>query len=68
MNNQYQEGEKIKWLSILNGKITQLIGRVSSIQGETICAIGQDIFGNWWRDYVSIYDRSIAKIENDETH
>lgn len=59
----FVEGEKITWSAIINGKVTRLKGDVSSITGETMCCIGKCVItGNWWRDYVSIYDKSITRL------
>ena len=71
MNNQEQkvadsafvEGDKIIWSSIANGKVVRLKGDVSSIVGETMCCIGKCVAtGIWWRDYVSIHDKSITRL------
>jgi hypothetical protein len=54
------EGTKIIWTANVNGKAVHLKGDVSSISNETLCCIGRDIAtGNWWRDYVSMNDKSI---------
>lgn len=56
-------GDKIYWSAIINGKITRLKGDVSDIVGDTMTCIGQCVSTeNWWRDYVSIFDKSIKKI------
>lgn len=58
----FVEGDKIAWSAIVNGKVVRLKGDVSSIVGETMCCIGQCVVtGNWWRDYVSIHDKSISR-------
>jgi hypothetical protein len=45
------------------GKVVHLKGDVSSIVGETMCCIGKCVAtGNWWRDYVSIHDKSISRL------
>lgn len=57
------EGDKIAWTAIVNGKVVHLKGDVSSIVGETMCCIGKCVAtGNWWRDYVSIHDKSICRL------
>jgi hypothetical protein len=67
-NNQtipsYSEGDKITWTAIVGGKEIHLTGDVSSITGETMCCIGKCQNGDWWRDDVSIYNLSVAKINH----
>lgn len=62
-NKDFIQGDKISWSVIVNGKVVNLNGKVSSIYGKTMCLIGKCIeTGNWWRDYVSIHDKSIRRI------
>lgn len=59
----FVEGDKIEWSSIIYGKLTKLKGDVSSINNDTMCCIGKCIVtGQWWRDYISIYDNTIKKL------
>ncbi|MDX9847789.1 MAG: hypothetical protein RBT74_12470 [Tenuifilaceae bacterium] len=59
----FVEGDKIAWSTIVNGKIVRLKGDVSSIVGGTMCCIGKCVAtGNWWRDYISINDKSISRL------
>ena len=61
--SSFVEGDKIAWSTIVNGKIVRLKGDVSSIVGETMCCIGKCVAtGNWWRDYISINDKSIIRL------
>lgn len=62
-DSAFVEGDKIAWSAIVNGKVVRLKGDVSSIVGETMCCIGKCVAtGNWWRDYVSIHDKSISRL------
>ena len=62
-DSAFVEGDKIAWSAIVNGKVTRLKGDVSSIVGETMCCIGKCVAtGNWWRDYVSIHDKSVSRL------
>lgn len=62
-HNAFVVGDKIAWAAIVNGKITRLEGGVSDIVGETMLCIGKCVAtGNWWRDYVSIYDKSVSRL------
>lgn len=64
-DHTFNVGDKISWLTIVNGKVTKLKGDVSQINGETMTCIGKCLAtGNWWRDLVSIYDESITLIES----
>lgn len=59
----FSEGDKIAWSAIVNGKVVRLKGDISSIVGETMCCIGKCVAtGNWWRDYVSIHDKSVSRL------
>lgn len=59
----FSEGDKIAWSAIVNGKVVRLKGDVSSIVGETMCCIGKCVAtGNWWRDFVSIHDKSVSRL------
>ncbi len=62
-DSAFVEGDKIAWSAIVNGKVVRLKGDVSSIVGETMCCIGKCVStGKWWRDYVSIHDKSISRL------
>jgi hypothetical protein len=62
-DSAFSEGDKIAWSAIVNGKVVRLKGDVSSIVGETMCCIGKCVAtGNWWRDYVSIHDKSVSRL------
>jgi hypothetical protein len=62
-DSAFSEGDKIAWLTIVNGKVVRLKGDVSSIVGETMCCIGKCVAtGNWWRDYISIHDKSVSRL------
>jgi len=62
-DSAFVEGDKIAWSAIVNGKVTRLKGDVSSIVGETMCCIGKCVAtGNWWRDYVSVHDKSVSRL------
>ena len=62
-DSNYVEGDKIAWSVAINGKIVRLKGDVSSIVGDMLCCIGKCVAtGNWWRAYVSIYDKSISRL------
>lgn len=62
-SSAFSEGDKIAWSAIVNGKVVRLKGDISSIVGETMCCIGKCVAtGNWWRDYVSIHDKSVSRL------
>ena len=62
-DSAFAEGDKIAWTVAINGKIVRLKGDVASIVGDVMCCIGKCVAtGNWWRDYVSIHDKSISRL------
>lgn len=62
-DSAFSEGDKITWSTIANGKVIRLKGDVLSIVGETMYCIGKCVAtGNWWRDYVSIHDKSVSRL------
>jgi hypothetical protein len=59
----FKEGDLIEWSTIASGKIARINGRVSEVIGETMKVWGKCVAtGNYYRDTISIYDKSINRI------
>lgn len=52
----YHEGQKIVWLTLIEGKVTKVIGEITQIVGEWIFAKGKTRYGLEVTDRLTIHD------------
>lgn len=56
----YQVGQKIVWLTLIEGKVTKVIGEITQIVGEWIWAKGKTRYDLEVADRLTVDDKSIS--------
>lgn len=56
----YQVGQKIVWITLIEGKVTKVIGEITQIVGDWIYAKGKTRYDLEVTDLLTIHDKSIS--------
>ncbi len=63
-DNKFTVGQKISWLTIINGKITKLIGEVTDVIGSYVKCKGVcEVSGREYTDTLMDYDTTVKMLE-----